>query len=58
MDINLLREQLYSKYPGKAWKKKVDKMSDSQIFAIVKSIEEREKRENKNKLQPKLFDDP
>lgn len=29
-----MRRNLIAKYPGKAWKQKVDKMSDAQVYAV------------------------
>jgi len=62
MDMLELRRKLYFKYPGEKWKKKVDRMTDSQLIAVSRSIIERdEKRKAKEKeKEPKqlsLFDD-
>lgn len=53
-----MRVELYRKYPGPRWKARVMKMSDSQIIAVWRSIEERKKKsENTNEpMQLKLFD--
>lgn len=43
MSINQMREYLYSAYPGKAWKTKVDKMVDGQVIAVYYSLIKRPK---------------
>lgn len=62
--LNQMKARLYSKYPGKAWKKKVDQMTDSQIIAVWYSMQKRKeedisKSENASEepLQPSLFKD-
>jgi len=54
--LNEMRQELYSKYKGQNWKKKVDKMSDNQIIAIWHSIKLRKEKENGPK-QLSLFED-
>lgn len=43
-DLNHMRQDLYSRYPGKAWKLKVDDMPDDQIIALWYSMREREQK--------------
>lgn len=58
MDMLELRRNLYFKYPGKEWKKRVDKMNDNQVIAVSRSIAEREeKRKAKEPKQLSLFND-
>lgn len=39
MTVDSMRYLVKEAYPGKAWKKKVSKMSDTQIIAIYKRLE-------------------
>ena len=36
MSIEQMREEVKKLYPGKAWKDKVDAMSDNQILALYR----------------------
>lgn len=37
------REKLKSAYPGKKWADKVDKMSDSQVIAVLRRLQAQNK---------------
>ena len=39
MNINEMRKEVYDAYPGDKWHGKVNRMPDSQIFAIYKNLE-------------------
>lgn len=66
--INEMRTYLYSKYWGKKWKDKVDRMSETQVIAIwisfqkrsqeklQKKEEQKRKKEEKKVVQLQLFD--
>lgn len=53
-----MRVELYRKYPGPRWKARVMKMSDTQVIAIWRSLEERKKKaeQSNEPKQLKLFD--
>ena len=52
-----MRQAVYNAYDGKAWKAKVDKMSDIQVQAVYLSFSERgffnRKKETKEPVKPK-----
>ena len=54
-NISEMRQELYSRYPGKMWKKKVSKMPDTQVIAVYRSMQERKQREEMKQQQPRLF---
>lgn len=44
-NISQMKTLLYSKYPSKRWKKRIDGMSDSQIIAIWYSLQKRKQKD-------------
>ena len=55
-DVNQMRQAIIAAYPGKNWKKNVNRMSDNQILAIFSSLKEREEKEKKEQeKQMRLF---
>lgn len=42
-DISRKREALIAAYPGKSWRKKVTKMSDSQVVAVYLRLKQQGK---------------
>lgn len=42
--LNQMKTRLYSNYPSKRWKKRIDGMSDSQIIAIWYSLQKRKQK--------------
>lgn len=42
-----MRAYIADKYPGYSWKEKVRKMSDAQVFAIYKRMEEQKAKGEK-----------
>lgn len=42
----LMRRELYSYYPGSAWKLKVDNMSDKQVAAVLIRLQSSKKRQH------------
>lgn len=54
-DLIKMRNDLYSKYPGKAWKRNVDTMPDNQVVAVWYSFLKRDQQKKlpKESTQPK-----
>lgn len=40
-----IRAIVASKYPGPGWKRRVDRMPDRQVYAIYKTMQDRERKE-------------
>lgn len=48
MDIKTMRQWISDAYPGQAWRDKVAKMSDNQVYATYRSIIERNRLRSKS----------
>ena len=52
-EISLLRSKVASFYPGKGWKEKVAKMPPNQLFAIERSMDERNRKKKERAKKEK-----
>ena len=50
MDRLEMRKFLKDQYPNRTWRRKVDKMPDRQVYAIVQDILKKQKQQKKNDI--------
>ena len=50
MTVNDMREAIADVYKGRAWRRKVDRMSDSQVIAVYHSFKAKGKFDGEEKL--------